>query len=194
MSDHRENEATRRDLLRTVALAATLGAVEPAAAQHVHQAAAGEKATTGKYTLKLFQEGEWKSLGALAEIICPGAVKAGAPEYIDLLCSSNPALGAIWTGGLAWITGKLGKPFHEATPAEQTALLDKIAFRKNSSPELDPGIKFFETARFMVIDGYYTSPLGVAEIGFKGNVGVSEFKVPQEAIDYALKRSPFANG
>jgi len=92
------------------------------------------------------------------------------------------------------MTGKLGKPFHEATTAEQTALLDKIAFRKNRSPELDPGIKFFETARFMVIDGYYTSPAGVAEIGYKGNVGVSEFKVPQEAIDYALKRSPFANG
>jgi hypothetical protein len=88
---------------------------------------------------------------------------------------------------------RLGKPFHEATAAEQTALLDKIAYRKNMSPELAPGIRFFDLARRMVVDAYYTSAAGIAEVGYKGNVGVSEFKTPQECLDYMLKRSPFAN-
>ena len=33
---------------------------------------------------------------------------------------------------------------------------------------------------------------GMKEVGFMGNRAIKEFKVPQEAIDYAVKRSPFA--
>ena len=45
----------------------------------------------------------------------------------------------------------------------------------------------------MVVDAYYTSPVGVKDIGFMGNKVRSEFSVPKEAVEYALKRSPFAN-
>jgi hypothetical protein len=31
----------------------------------------------------------------------------------------------------------------------------------------------------------------VKDIGYKGNAVRSSFSVPQEAVDYALKRSPF---
>jgi hypothetical protein len=41
----------------------------------------------------------------------------------------------------------------------------------------------------MVVDAYYTSPIGVKDVGYMGNKGMSEFKVPQGAIDYAVKRS-----
>jgi hypothetical protein len=34
-----------------------------------------------------------------------------------------------------------------ATPEQQTALLDLIAFKKNASPELDTGIQFFARSR-----------------------------------------------
>ena len=36
-----------------------------------------------------------------------------------------------------------GMTFVSATPPQQTALLDLIAFTKNSTPELEPGIEFF---------------------------------------------------
>jgi hypothetical protein len=42
----------------------------------------------------------------------------------------------------------------------------------------------------MVVDAYYTSPIGIKEVGYMGNTAVSKFEVPQEAVDYALKRSP----
>lgn len=184
--------SSRRDLLKNVALAATLGGLEPAAAQHVHGLATQEKAANGKYSPKVFKEGEWQSVTALAETICPGASKGGAAEFVDLLCSANPRLAATWNGGLAWMTGRLGKPFHAASPVEQTALLDKIAFKKNSTAELAPGITFFDLARRMVIDAYYTSAAGVAELGYKGNVGMAEFQVPKESLEYARKRSGLA--
>jgi hypothetical protein len=43
-----------------------------------------------------------------------------------------------------------------------------------------------------VTDAYYTSPVGTKELGYMGNTAVSEFQVPEEALRYALKRSPFA--
>jgi predicted Fe-Mo cluster-binding NifX family protein len=68
--------------------------------------------------------------------------------------------------------------------------LNLIAYRKNESQELGPGIEFFEWARRMVVDAYYTSPIGIKAIGYMGNTAVAKFEVPQEAIDYAVKRSP----
>jgi len=186
------DQSSRRDILRGIAVTAATASLEPAAAQHVHETVAAEK-KNGFYKPKVFTEAEWKSVGALAEVIIPGAAtKGGAAEFVDLICSENPRLAAAWTGGLAWLAAKLGKPFQEATAEEQKTLLDKIAFRTNDSPELAPGIRFFDLARRMVVDAYYTSAAGVAELGYLGNKGMSEFKVPEESIAYALRRSPFA--
>jgi len=55
-----------------------------------------------------------------------------------------------------------------------------------------PGIHFFAWARNLVLDAYYTSPAGIKDLGYMGNTAVSEFHVPAEALEYALKRSPFA--
>jgi hypothetical protein len=111
-----------------------------------------------------------------------------------LLASQNPQLLAIYTGGIAWLDftmqRRYSSDFVSAKPDQQTAVLDLIAYRKNESPELGPGIAFFEWARRMVVDAYYTSPIGIKEVGYMGNTAVSKFEVPQEAVDYALKRSP----
>lgn len=189
------SEHSRRQMFKSVAAAALAGSLDPAAAQHVHETVAAEK-KTGPYKPKLFNADEWKAVNVLCELIVPGASKGNAAEYIDLICSSNEVLAAAWTGGLAWMDAQTramdGKPFADCPPAAQTALLDQIAYRKNDSPQLGPGIRFFDLARRMTVDAYYTSKAGIAELGYKGNVGMSEFKVPQEAIDYALRRSPSA--
>ena len=83
-----------------------------------------------------------------------------------------------------------GKDFLGASAAEQTELLDLIAWRKNQSPELNPGIHFFTWARRMVADAYYTSPIGFKELGYMGNQAMSSFSVPKEAVEYVMKRSP----
>jgi hypothetical protein len=33
----------------------------------------------------------------------------------------------------------------------------------------------------------------VKDLGYKGNGAMSVFSVPKEAVDYVMKRSPFAN-
>jgi gluconate 2-dehydrogenase gamma chain len=194
------SELSRRELLQSIALSVTFGGLSPAAAQHVHSVAADEKATTGVYKAKALNPHEYQTLEKLADLIIPpdekspGAVASGACEFIDLLASQNPRLLAIYTGGIAWVDQNMKRrysaDFVSAKSNQQTALLDLIAYRKNESPELGPGIEFFEWARRMVVDAYYTSPIGIKAIGYMGNAAVAKFEIPQEAIDYAVKRSP----
>jgi gluconate 2-dehydrogenase gamma chain len=194
------SEVTRRDLLQRIALSFTAGQLSLEAAQHVHGVAADEKAAHGVYKPKGLNLHEYKTLEKLADYIVPadggsgGAVAAGASEWIDLMASENPQLLAIYTGGIAWLDHAMERRysanFLSASAEQQTGMLDLIAYRKNESPELGPGIKFFEWARKMVVDAYYTSPIGIKELGYIGNTALSKFEVPQEAIDYALKRSP----
>ena len=185
---------SRRNVLVTIASAAAVAAsVSEAEAQHVHEAVAEDAKATGPYKPKAFTEHETKTLRALSEIIVPGAAsKGGAFEYIDLLSSHNDELKSTFTGGIAWLDRKMesraGALFVDAKPADQKAFLDIIAYRMNSDA-YGPGVRFFDWARRMTVDAYYTSAAGIKELGYKGNGGMSEFKTPTDAIEYALKRS-----
>ena len=127
----------RRGAIRAVAMGITaLGVLDLDAAQHVHTAASGEKAATGAYKLKAFQAEEYRTIHRLAELIVPAdnvsgsGVDAGAPEFIDLLCSQNEKLADIYHGGLAWLDAEMrkrvAKRFVEASEAEQKAMLDTL--------------------------------------------------------------------
>ena len=69
----------------------------------------------------------------------------------------------------------------------------KIAYRGTKEPQYAAGQRFFVWARNLVQDAFYTSPVGVKDLGFVGNGAMAEFSVPKEAVAYAIKRSPFAN-
>jgi len=186
---------TRRDLL--IAFTAT-GLLTPVLAQHVHEAVTEVKSLDPgqNYQPKCLTAHEYKTLRKLAETIVPGATDSGAAEFIDFLSSRNDKMAQIYTGGLGWMdeTSKhrYGSDWLSASPANQIALVDLIAYKKNETPELLPGIRFFNWCRNMVLDAYYTSPVGMKEIGFMGNQVLSSFSVPDEALQYALKRSPVA--
>lgn len=187
----RRGESTRRSVLRSAAAAALAGALTPAEAQHVHEhAQAAKPKAGGPYKPKLFTAREFKALAHLADMIIPpegavpGGAGAGAPEFIDLLCANNEELAAIFTGGLAWFDAAAKRyESHEQ-------LLDLIAYRKNDSPELGPGIRFFDWARKLVVDAWTTSPEGVKALGYLGNKGQTVYQVPRESLEYALSRSP----
>jgi hypothetical protein len=205
MSDQ-DFDVSRRELLRSIGASLALGAggVEMISAQdaaHVHHIA-GDARAKGDYKPKCFTPHEYTTLRRLAELIVPpdehskGALEAGAPEFIDLLASSNSELAAIYTGGMAWLDEEMKRRFQaafaDASPAQQTAMLDLIAYRKNEAahPGLAAGIRFFTWVRNMVVDAYYSSEVGRHDLGFVGNGAMAAFSVPEEALLYALKRSP----
>jgi gluconate 2-dehydrogenase gamma chain len=196
-------DTSRRDLFRilgtTAAVAASSGELSLLKAQHEHAGAEAEPSLGGgpNYTPKIFSQHNFATLKTIAEMVVPGASAAGAAEYIDFLCSRNDELAAIFNGGLAWVDHYMGKAygadFLQASDAHRTELLDKLAWSRNVTPETAPGVQFWTWTRNIVVDAYYTSPAGVQDIGFMGNKVLSSFSVPKEAVDYALRRSPFAN-
>lgn len=154
-----------------------------------------------------------------ADDVSGSAVDAGAVEFTDLLCASNEDLANIFHGGLAWLDAEMRErenaTFVACSAEKQTALLDELVAEeaeRNSriqgsgqgdyarfrdyqaweQSELGPGVEFFGWMRKMAVDAFYTSPVGMHDLQYPGGGAYSEYKVPQEAIDYAMKRSPFA--
>jgi hypothetical protein len=163
-------------------------------AQQTTTTAATTAARAAAFTPKALTAHEYSTLDGLAEWIVPGAHANGSVQFIDFLCNATDDMKVIFTGGLAWIDDAMrkradGQDFVSASRDQQKALLDLIAFRENNSPELGPGIRFFEWARRLVVDAYYTSAQGIKEVGYMGNTAMSKFSVPQEAVDYVMKRS-----
>jgi len=226
-----DREATRRQIIRQLALGITsLGVLDLEAAQHVHQATAGEKASSGSYKPKALTAHEFSTVRRLAELIVPkdevsgSAADAGAPEFIDLLCSQNPKLADIYHGGLAWLDREMNRRyaanFTAAQAAQQTAMLDLLVaaereervrreeelvyqraehyrnfsgYTTHQPSDLVPGVRFFDWVRKMSVDAFYTSPMGPKDLDFRGNRAWTKYEVPQQAIDYAMKRSPFGS-
>ncbi|MEO8053227.1 MAG: gluconate 2-dehydrogenase subunit 3 family protein [Acidobacteriota bacterium] len=197
-------DVSRRELFRIIGssmvlTAAGSGVLSPALAQHVHAEIAAVKSLDGgpSYVPKKYNLHHFRTLKKLGDIIVPGASEAGAAEYIDFLSSHNEELAAIFNGGFAWLDHYMqktyGTDFLNASAAQQTELLDKLAYAKNVTPETAPGVPFWTWTRNMIVDAYYTSPAGVKDIGYMGNGAMKVFSVPQEAVAYAIKRSPFAN-
>ena len=191
---------TRRQVLKSIAASVTLGGMSIEAAQHVHQHAAEvKKKAAGIYKPKLFNEREYKTLARLSELIIPAdevsgsALEAGTPEFIDIIANHNQDLASTMLGGLAWLDRQMesrhGNPFLSCTPEQQTAMLDEIAFRKNTTAANRTGVLFFDWMRRLTADAFYTSPLGVKDLGYMGNKGMTVFQVPASAIAYAVKRS-----
>jgi gluconate 2-dehydrogenase gamma chain len=195
------SEITRRDALRRLGLTLmATGVLDRVSAQEVHHLAIESQAAAGgAYTPKALNDHEYRTLERLTDIIIPiengkpGALAAGAAAWIDMLASENAQLEEIYTKGIAWLDGAMktrgATDFIGATRMQQTEVLDLIAYRRNSSPELDPGIQFFNWARRMTVDAFYTSEIGIADIDYRGNRPQLSYPEPTEAIAYALKKS-----
>ncbi len=195
------SDISRRDVLRRLGLALmATGALDRVSAQEVHHLALAQTAGgTVPYSPKALSDHGYRTLERLTDLIVPvengkpGAVAARAAAWIDMLASENPQLKDLYTGGISWIDGAMKKrgaaDFVSAPPGEQTALLDLIAYRRNQSPELDPGIQFFTLVRRMTVDAFYTSEIGIADIDYQGNRPQATYPAPTEAITYAIKKS-----
>ncbi len=187
------SEFSRRTLIQLPAMAAA-AAQEPA---HDH---GSQSSTFTRPARKVFfTSHEFATLEKLcdcilpADEVSPAASAAGAPEYIELLSSNNTKLAQTFRGGLAWLDAqcrsRCGAAFSVAPPKEQIALLDLIADRRQAKPEHKAGVDFFDWARRMTVDAFYTSPHGYRDVDYKGGKGMTKYEVPAAAIEQALRKA-----
>lgn len=120
-------------------------------------------------------------LSRLCELTVPGAVEAGAPQFVELLASENADYRKQLTVGWAWMEARcekqFGKTFVRCGDNELKSLFDEIAYRENvaKEPGLATGVEFFAFVRDLALDAYFTSKKGIEYLGFQGNAPQARF-------------------
>ena len=142
-----------------------------------------------------FNPHEMETIAVLANLILPpneahgGPLDAGVPEFIEFMAKDIPELQVTLRGGLMWLDHRSnadhGQEFKAATADNQKAILDTIAFYDAATPmqEQPLEIQFFSLMRNLTVCGYYTSEVGIADLGYKGNQPNVWDGVPQEVLD-----------
>ena len=150
---------------------------------------------------QLFNEHEMETIAVLSTVILPpkephgGPIEAGVPEFIEFMGKDIPEMQMTLLGGLMWLDHKcnteFGVEFKTATLAQQKQILDPIAFHDVEVPlEKQPlEIQFFHMMRGLTVTGYYTSKVGIADLGYKGNMpnvwdGVPDDVLEQHGVAY----------
>ena len=161
--------------------------------QHAQAARATAQSTRVPFKPKFFTAHEYATVRLLVDLILPkdersgSATDVGVPEFMDFMMVDQPTRQVAMRGGLAWIDreclSRYDQPFLTSTAAQQTALLDDIAWPKKGARELSHGINFFTSFRDLTASGFWTTKVGIEDLQYLGNTGVAEWKgCPEEVL------------
>jgi hypothetical protein len=147
---------------------------------------------------KFFDEHEMKTIAILVDIIIPkdevsgSATEAGVPDFIEFIVKDMPRLQVPMRGGLKWLDlqcmKRFGKPFAEGSQAQQMEMVDEIAWPEKAKPEMQSGVAFFNQLRDLTATGFFTSKIGITDLGYVGNKPTQWDGVPADVLEqYGLK-------
>ena len=182
MSDMNRREAV--GLLAAASLARMAG-WSPAQVERVRRFMETVAASGAAYQAKFFTQAEWETVRVLVDLIIPrdersgSATEAGVPQFMDFLMLERLDEQLPMRGGLAWLDAesrrRYGKPFVEAADQQRRSLLDDIAWPARAHPDLSHGVAFFNRFRDLTASGFWSSKIGVADLGYQGNAVVGEW-------------------
>lgn len=151
-----------------------------------------EKRDAKLYKETFFTPHERATLGILADIIIPkdevsgSATDAGVPDFIEFIVKDMPELQTPLRGGLRWLDlhcmNRYNKSFADCNPSQQMELVDQIAWPKKAKPDMQQGVAFFSLMRNLTATGFFTSKVGIADIGYVGNTPNVWDGVPQDVL------------
>ena len=155
---------------------------------------------------KFFTDHEMATIAVLCDIIIPtdeisgSATDAKVPEFIEFIVKDMPYHQTPLRGGLRWLDvhcmNRFGKAFKDCDTKQQLEVVDDIAYpvieyaddkgnkikKGNVKPGMEQGVAFFSNMRDMVATGFYTSQIGVKDIGYAGNSPTQWNGVPAEVL------------
>lgn len=128
---------------------------------------------------RFFTDQEMATITVLADIIIPkddfseSASKAGVPDFIEFMVKDMPDYQLPMRGGLKWLDIQCLKRYKHAfidcDEKQQLTMLDEIAYPAKAKPEMQQGVAFFNLMRNLTASGFFTSEIGVKDIGYVGN-------------------------
>ena len=199
----------RRDSLKalgftTLSAGLLLEACKPGAPK-VDEAAPAAEAAAGRQAFeverekklnadKFFTAAEMATITVLGDIIIPKDEKSGSasdakvPDFIEFIVKDIPDHQTPMRGGLRWLDmqclNRYGKVFTDCSKAQQIELIDMIAYPNKAKPEMAQGVAFFNRMRDLTASGFFTSEIGVKDVGYAGNTPNKWTGVPDDILKH----------
>lgn len=168
----------------------------------------GRMAEENKYLEKLeaggkfFTEHEMATIMVLQDIIIPkdeisgSASDAKVHEFLEFIVKDMPEHQVPLRGGLRWLDmeslKRFEKAFKDLDNKQQIEIVEDIAYpevkgaiaktNRKIKPQMGPGIAFFSKMRDLVMTGFFTSEIGVKDIGYMGNTPNMWNGVPDDVL------------
>jgi gluconate 2-dehydrogenase gamma chain len=183
----------RREAVGAMAVAALTTVFKWTTAEAARAAMFARDAVKAPYAPSFFTPHEWETVRVLVDIVIPrdersgSATDAGVPEFMDFMMGDRPDGQIPMRGGLAWLDNecfeRFSKTFVQAAETERSAVLNDIAWPKKAKPDMSQGVAFFNMFRDMTASGFWSSKIGVADLDYRGNEFVAEWKgCPEPAL------------
>ncbi|WP_129640855.1 gluconate 2-dehydrogenase subunit 3 family protein [Peristeroidobacter agariperforans] len=119
----------------------------------------------------------------------PAASKVGVVDFIDEWISApypnNQQDKPVVVQGLAWLDQEAQRRFKNNFSAlmekERVAICDDISAAKPAA-QFEQAAKFFARYRALTAGGYYTTPVGMKDLRYVGNVAMTKFDGPPPEV------------
>lgn len=147
---------------------------------------------------QFFSDHEMLTITVLADIIIPkdensgSASDAKVPEFIEFIVKDIPEHQVPMRGGLRWLDiqclNRYNNTFKDATAEQQLEMVNDIAWPENVKPGMEQGVAFFNRMRDLTASGFFTSEMGVKDLGYAGNMPNKWEGVPADVLkQYGLE-------
>ncbi|HEY4334556.1 MAG TPA: gluconate 2-dehydrogenase subunit 3 family protein [Puia sp.] len=148
-----------------------------------------ERSLQGK---TFFTAEEMATITLLGDIIIPrdevsgSASDAKVPDFIEFIVKDMPEHQTPMRGGLRWLDlqclQRFERSFSHCTQTQQMDMVDEIAWPERAKPGMQQGVAFFNLLRNLTATGFYTTEIGIKDVGYKGNVPNQWKGVPADVL------------
>jgi len=125
----------------------------------------------------------------------PSASQLGVHDFVDEWISApypkQQEDRKLILDGLSWLERESKKRFKKAfadlSEEQQHLICDDICFEPKAKPALNKAARFFARFRDLTAGGFYTTPEGMKDIQYLGNVPLTKFEGPPPEVLAYLK-------
>lgn len=145
-----------------------------------------------------FNAHEMATIAVLCDIILPAdevsgsATDADVPVFVAFIVKDLPYHQLPLRGGLMWLDHEANRRFNtdfiSSADAQQIEIVEDIAYPPMNEKEavapvpFAQGIKFFSLLRDLTLTGFYTTKIGIDDLGYVGNRANVWDGVPDEVL------------
>ncbi len=141
---------------------------------------------------KFFSDHEMATITILADIIIPkdevsgSASDAKVPDFIEFIVKDMPEHQTPMRGGLRWLDiqclKRFNQSFKDCNEQQRMEIVDEIAWPNKAKPEMKQGVAFFSLMRNLTASGFYSSEIGIKDVGYAGNQPTQWNGVPDDVL------------